>query len=204
MATLEKADVSLQIAGIMHVFYADVDTAPLNLDNFVFADPKTHGSWVWLGDVSSENVIEVDTDGGEQTEKRTHDRTGVRTATEDVKYTMTINSVALNEDTFKLGFGATYNASRKSYIVTANPSASSKALLLVVEDTTGTGGLLLSGFYLPRTSITGSFPKVDIENFTEVPLSAVLQPSLTQTSNGQPVRFEVLEPRKYSPAAPGG
>lgn len=198
MATLTDADQSLQIAGIAHLFYGDVDAKEMDVSKFIFTKPSTYGDWAWLGDISSENVIEADTDGGEKTSKRTHDRTNVRTATSAKTTTLTINSVAINADSLRLGYDAELDSGRGMYLVPEGSPASKKSLMIVIEDETAAGGLR-SGFYFPSTSITGEFPKLNIEEFTELPLSVVLQPSLTQNdAKGRPLLYGVIKPKAFS------
>lgn len=69
MAT--KDTVRLFIPGVGHVFHAPVDTLEMDLDTFNFLDESTWGEWTWLGDVSQENLIEFETDGGEAEQKHT-------------------------------------------------------------------------------------------------------------------------------------
>ena len=71
MAT--TSDVKLQIAGIGHVYRAPVGTAPFSLDGYQFNGGAAQGDWSWIGDTSSENMIEFEVDGGDITQKRTWD-----------------------------------------------------------------------------------------------------------------------------------
>ena len=78
MASL--ADSKIQIAGIGHVYTAAPDTAAPDLYNYKFGDGTTleASGWTWLGDTSSENLVEVESDGGDFTAKRTWDRQSAR------------------------------------------------------------------------------------------------------------------------------
>lgn len=187
MATL--ADVQLHIPGKGHLFYANTDADEFVLDNFKFGDPATYGTWTWLGDVSSENLIEFESDGGDVTYKRTWDRTQVKPVYDDETFTGTINSVNIAQETFNLAFaGGEYVAASKKYKVKTTRFAAKKALLLVTED-----GEDIAGLRLPNVEVKGSFPTFDIEEFQEIPLNlAILGSVVDQTL------FEIFEPRPYT------
>ena len=67
------ANSRIQIAGIGHVYYGAVDNVAPNLDGYKFGDGTTLEGvgWTWLGDTSSENLIEFETDGGDTNTKHT-------------------------------------------------------------------------------------------------------------------------------------
>lgn len=189
MATLET--VRLHIAGIGHVLYAEPNTPYPSLDNFKFGDESTYGDFTWLGDVSSENMIEFESDGGDVTYKRTWDRRQVRAVREDQTYTGTVNSVNIARDTFETAFGGgEYVEATKSYKVKTSGFAVPKALLIVTED-----GTDISGLGLPSTTLAGSMPVWDVEEFTEIPISVAVQGGLDLTL------FEIFEPRPYAATA---
>lgn len=192
MATMQ--DVRLHIPGKGHVFYADTDAAEMTLDNFRFGDPSTYGDWTWLGDTSSENLVEFEADGGDVTYKRTWDRTQVRAVREDETFTGTVNSVNISRETFELGFaGGEYVEASKKYKIKTTGFAAQKALLIVTEDAND-----IAGLRLPNVEVKGSFPVFDIEEFMEIPLNlAVLSSSVDQTL------FEIFEPRPYVPLTAG-
>ena len=107
-------DVSLVIAGIGHVYYGAPDTpVPANgLFDYDFGDGTTleKDSWTWMGDTSSENKLELSTDGGDSTTKRTWDRVNVRETKAAKTTTLTLNSVSISNDTIQVAFpGATYD-----------------------------------------------------------------------------------------------
>ena len=104
MANLGNSKI--QIAGRGHVYYAAPDTEAPNLDGYTFGDGTTleANGWTWLGDTSSENLIEFESDGGDTSTKRTWDRQGVRSTREDVTNKVTINAVNLGEDVMKVAF----------------------------------------------------------------------------------------------------
>lgn len=192
MATL--AESKLHIAGTGHVLYAPVGTEYPNLDQFKFGDESTYGEFVWLGDVSSENMIEFETDGGDVSYKRTFDRKQVRSVREDQTTTGTINSVNIGRETFDVAFGGgEYVESTKSYKVKSNGFARELALLVVTED-----GQDIAGLGLPSTTVQGSMPVWDVEEFTEIPMSVAVQSDVDQTI------FEIFEPRPYAAASGGG
>lgn len=185
MATL--ADSKIQIAGIGHVYYGNPDTEAPNLDGFNFGDGSTlePSGWTWLGDTSSENLIEFETDGGDTSTKRTWDRQSVRSTREAVTNKVTMNAVNLGADTMKVAFpGSTYDAAKRAWDIELDAS-SEKAILVVVVD-----GQLVSGFLFRRVSLAGNMPSLKLDNFTEVKISGtLLSPASGKT------RVQMLEPR---------
>lgn len=92
-------DAAITIAGRGHVYTADVDAPTPDVTSYKFnggaditVDTK---KFTWLGDTSSENMIEFETDGGDVNVKRTWDREAVRGVKESVTNTLTIQSVNL-------------------------------------------------------------------------------------------------------------
>ena len=69
-----------------------------------------------------------------------------------------------------------------------NASAVPKALFIVIEDEEG-----VDGIYFPNTSIKGSFPTLDLENFTEIPLTCSVLGSRTQVTDAGPMAYGILE-----------
>lgn len=185
MANLGNSKI--QIAGRGHVYYGVNDTDAPNLDGFTFGDGTTLESagWTWLGDTSSENLIEFDSDGGDTSTKRTWDRQGVRSTREDVTNKVTINAVNLGEDVMKVAFpGSTYDPVKRAWDIELDAS-SERAILVVVED-----GQLVSGYLFRRVSLAGAMPSLSLDNFTEVKISGtLLSPSSGRT------RVQMLEPR---------
>lgn len=181
------ANSKIQIAGIGHVYYGAVDTAAPNIDGYKFGDGTTLESsgWTWLGDTSSENLIEFETDGGDTNTKRTWDRQGVRSTREDVTNKVTINAVNLGEDVMKVAFpGSTYDPALRAWDIELD-AASERAILVVVVD-----GQLVSGYLFRRVSLAGSMPSLSLDNFTEVKVSGtLLAPPSGKT------RVQMLEPR---------
>lgn len=194
MADLETASDKLMIPGIGHVFYADVDTAALNVTQFKFGTESTYGEWTWLGDTSSENLIEFESDGGDVTYKRTWDRLKTGVVREDETITATINSVSIAREVFELAFpGGEYDEATQSYSV-ASGGSSQKALMVVMED-----GQNVAAFRFPNTDIKGSLPTLDLEEYMELPLSAAILGSPTTQKFVQ-----IFEPRTYAAASGGG
>lgn len=190
------ADSKMVIPGIGHVFFADVDTEAMNLDNFKFGDVSTYGDWTWLGDTSSENLISFESDGGEVTYKRTWDRTQVRATRTPDEISATINSVNITRETFELAWpGGDYDDLTKSYKVRTTGGTSEKALMVVMED-----GTAIAAFRLPKTDIKGSFPSLDLEEFMEIPLNVAV---LTSTADPS-LLWEIFEARDYVGEAPAG
>lgn len=186
--------VKLHIAGIGHVFYNDVDADPLDPTAFKFLDETTYGTWTWLGDTSSENLIEFETDGGDTSYKRTWDRLKTGVVREDETISATINSVNASAETFNLGFANhTYDEVSQSYTVDSSGRSSAKAIQVVTED-----GANIASLYLPNTDIKGSFPTFDLEEYMEIPLSVAVL-----SSPGTGALWQWFEPRPYvaAPAA---
>jgi hypothetical protein len=185
MANLGNSKI--QIAGKGHVYIGNVDTVAPNLWGYTFGDGTTLESagWTWLGDTSSENLIEVETDGGDTSTKRTWDRQGVRSTREDVTNKVTINAVNLGEDVMRVAFpGSTYDAEKGGWDVELDNS-SERAVLIVIED-----GLLVSGMLFRRVSLAGNLPSLSLDNFSEVKISGtLLSPPSGKT------RVQMLEPR---------
>ena len=195
MATLQS--VKLHIAGHGHVFYADVDEAPMNVTQFQFGVHATYGGWVWLGDTSSENLVAFESEGGDTTFKRTWDRSNVRAVSEDESITMTINSVNVSKESFDLGFaGHDYDAATGSYGVGTSSGTTQKAIMVVMSD-----GTVNAALYTPNVDLKGSFPQFDLEEFTEIPLTGAVLGSLTQTTPGAgQLAWRWFEPREFTAA----
>ena len=197
MPSLAEAAKGLIIPGIGHVFVNDVDAAEFNLANFKFGDESTYGTWKWIGDTSSENLIEFEADGGEVTMKRTWDRISVRVVRAPEDLSCTINAVALTGDLLKLAYpGGTLSPDGRKYTVNSGAGTSQRALLVVMED-----GSYVSGFKFYNTDIKGSFPSLDLEEFMEIPLSTSIL-----TSPSSAALWDILLPVEYAgPAtAPAG
>lgn len=192
MATLET--VQLEIAGIGHCFYAPVGTTPFDIAKMKFGDESTYGEWKWLGDLSAENLVEFEVDGGDVNFKNTWDRKKVRALREDQTITGTINALNISRETFELAFGGgAYEETTDSYKVKSTGFAKDYAFMLTPED-----GLNISALHLPKTSVLGSFPKWSVEEFTEIPLSLAIQAADDATL------WEQFFPRPYSAAAHTG
>lgn len=185
MANLGNSKI--QIAGRGHVYYAANNTEAPNLDGYVFGDGTTleASGWTWLGDTSSENLIEFESDGGDTSTKRTWDRQGVRSTREDVTNKVTINAVNLGEDVMKVAFpGSTYDTAKRAWDIELDAS-SECAILVVVED-----GRIVSGYLFRRVSLAGNMPSLSLDNFTEVKIAGTLL-----SPNSGKTRVQMLEPR---------
>lgn len=192
MATAET--VKLHIAGIGHVFFNDVDADPIDPTQFKFLDESTYGDWTWLGDTSSENLIEFEADGGDTTYKRTWDRLRTSVVREAETISMTINSVNASRETFNLGFADhVYDEDAGSFEVSGSGKSTSKSIQVVTED-----GSNVASLYLPNVDVTGSFPSFNLEEYMEFPLSGAL---LNSPTTGKLWRW--FEPRPFvaAPAA---
>ena len=177
MATLKTTEFT--IAGKGHVFTAPVDTPAMDLKDFDFvtAANETTGPWSWLGDTSAESMLELNSEGGDTTTKRTWDRENVRVIREGESVTATVHSVNVGEETFKVAFKGVQIDSDGSVKVGANVGANDRAIMIVMEDEAD-----VSGMYLPNTSLRGRFPTFSTEEFTTIPIDVNVLSSHTQTA----------------------
>lgn len=172
------------IAGQGWVFYAEPDTdAPTTLDTFNPVEKNIAG-FTWLGSTSKENLTSFEKEGGEITVLDTWDTPAIRSIKADEKWSVTINSVSISQDTFKLAFpSGKWNAEKGGYDITAKAATTAKALLLVVQDPQN--GFL--GVYFPRGTLSlGEVPSFNAEGFMEVPL---LLNALTSEKSGIVMRW---------------
>lgn len=192
MATAET--VKLHIAGIGHVFFNDVGADPIDPTQFKFLDESTYSTWTWLGDTSSENLIEFEADGGDTNYKRTWDRLRTSVVREAETISMTINSVNASQETFNLGFADhVYDEAAGSFEVSGSGKSTAKAIQIVTED-----GNNVASLYLPNVDVTGSFPSFNLEEYMEFPLSGAL---LNSPTTGSLWRW--FEPRPYAAPVEG-
>lgn len=186
-------DTNLHIPARGHIFHNDIDAAPMNLTAFRFDDPKTWGTWTWLGDHSIENLPEFETDGGDVTFKHTWDRPNQRATREPKSVSATFNSVNIGRETMELGFpGGDYDVTTDSYGVPGVEVTGKRSIMVVTED-----GTDVSGIQFYNTEISGSFPLYDPEEFLEIPLNVTI---LNSKKFNRPWR--IFFPRPY--AAPTG
>lgn len=184
------ADSKIQIAGIGHVYYGAPDTEEPDLYDYKFGDGTTleAAGWTWLGDTSSENLIEIESEGGEFTAKRTWDRQSARSSRSAVTHTLTINSVSLGKDTMEIAFpGSVYDADKDAYDLNLAGSTE-KAFLIVIED-----GNEVGGFLYRRVTVAGALPAYNLEEFTEIKISGTI---LSPNSGKSPVRS--ITPRQVT------
>lgn len=187
MAT--KDTVRLFIPGVGHVFHAPVDTLEMDLDTFNFHDEATWDGWTWLGDVSQENLVEFETEGGEAEQKHTWDRPSVKTVYSPETMSGTVNALNVSAETYSIAFaGGVDDRANKKYTVMGKKQAVKKALMIVCED-----GTDVMGFRFPHADLTGQFPGFDRENFMEIPLNVQV---LTSNVNG--ARYDILDVREYA------
>lgn len=190
MASL--ADSKIQIAGIGHVYVAAPDTPAPDLYNYKFGDGTSlEPTWTWIGDTSSENLVEVESDGGEFQAKRTWDRQSARSSREAVTHKLTINSVSLGDDTITTAFpGSQYDAANDAWDLSLSGSTE-KAVLIVIED-----GGEVGAFLYRRVTLAGSLPTLSLEEFTEIKMSGNI---LSPNSGGSPV--QLIKPRQVTGAS---
>ena len=171
MANTANADKEIQIAGMGHVYVGDVDTAAPDLWAYEFGDGTTLEAqgWKWIGDTSSENLIEFETDGGDASTKDTWDRKNARSTRASKTTNVTINSVSFSDDTIQTAFpGYTYVEETDGYDLVLSGSTDRAILIVIVE------GQLVSGILLRKVNLSGDMPTLDKENFTEVKMKGVL------------------------------
>lgn len=168
MAT--TADVQLQIAGIGHVYTGPVGATRPDLTGYKFNGGAPLGEFTWIGDTSSENLIEFSVDGGDITQKRTWDRLNVRAVRDADSISATINKVNASAKDLALGFpGGSYDEASGTFTVKAGSGSDQRSIFIVIEDGTSVGSL-----YLPNTDIKGGFPTFSLEEFTEFPLNVAI------------------------------
>lgn len=171
MANTANADKEIQIAGMGHVYVGDVDTVAPDLWAYEFGDGTTLEAqgWKWIGDTSSENLIEFETDGGDASTKDTWDRKNARSTRASKTTNVTINSVSFSDDTIQTAFpGSTYVEETDGYDLVLSGSTDRAILIVIVE------GQLVSGILLRKVNLSGDMPTLDKENFTEVKMKGVL------------------------------
>lgn len=129
--------------------------------------------WEWFGETSYDNPPSFTFDGGDKTVKRTLEKRNRRSFYADVARSIDLNSVQLDNATFRKIFGGW--ASRDSLGTTVPDAkiATTLAFVLILTD-----GLDNIGWYIPKGELThGDAPEVDTENFLEIPASiAILSP----------------------------
>ena len=183
-------DTKLHIAGLGYVFYAPHKTPYPNFTKFKMADAKTWQGWTFLGDTSGENVVEFEAEGGEIEYKRTWGKKKARAVRSDTKITGTINSVHIGKETFEVAFASgAYAEESKSYKVKDTIVERKGMVMIVMED-----GASIAAIGYPNTTMTGSHPKFDLENFTEIPISVAV------LADEELTLYEIFEPRDYNPA----
>lgn len=184
------------IAGQGWVFYAEPDTEqPTSLENFTPATPAVD-KFTWLGSTSKENLTSFAKEGGEITVLDTWDTPAMRSIKADEKWSVTINAVAIAQETFKLAFpSGTWDGAKNSYNVDAKAATSTKSLLVVIKD--DVNGYV--GVYFPRGTMSlGDVPVLNAEGFMEVPL--VLNALTSETSG---VMMSWILPKKLQTESGG-
>lgn len=185
------ADLSnsvIQIAGKGHIYIAPPDTPAPDLYAYTFGNGTTleDEGWIWIGDTSSENLPEFESDGGDSETKRTWDRLNVRSNRSPVSLTFTFNVVNLGREAMQVAFpNGEYNEAEKAFDVDVEGSVE-KAVLIVIEE-----GPLVSGYLLRRVNLAGSMPTPSLEEFTEITISGTI---LAPNSGARAVR--IFEPRQ--------
>lgn len=170
MPTLNEASDSLVISNIGHVFLLPPGSEFPDIGKIVFGDDTTYGAAIWLGDTSSENLPEFEEDGGDISFKRTWDRKNLRSVREDKTITGTINQVAITKDFLESTMvGGVWNDATKSYTVRADVTAKQWMMLIITDDGINVSGI---GFY--NVSLLSGFPKYDLEEFMEIPVSVAV------------------------------
>lgn len=171
MASVDESQRTIQIAGTGHVYIAESDTPLPDLGAYTFGDGTTLETkgWYWLGDTSSENVVNFESDGGDTTTLATWDRPNVDSTRDAVTTKVSINSVAMTGQTVEVAFpGSVQDPATGGYDLQIGGTVE-KSVLILVEDAQG-----VSGIQLRRVSLGGTLPTLDREKFTEIPISGTL------------------------------
>lgn len=186
-----------QIAGQGWVFTADVDTAIPDLTKFNEANLKGLSGWTWIGHTSKENLPEISYDGGDVTSYDTWDTPAMRSDKAPIKWGATLNVVSLDQDVLKTAFpGGAWDESTGAYALPAKIDAKNAAVLIVVKDTLNGYG----GFYFPNGAVsTGGAPKLNVEGYTETPITVSAQASAKTKSP-----FSLIPPKKSTSEDVGG
>ncbi|WP_326742583.1 phage tail tube protein [Streptomyces sp. NBC_01768] len=128
--------------------------APVGTAKPDFTDPEKPGAtWLNFGHTSSENLPELGREGDEPETKGSWQRKKLRQSSPDVTYSVKINSIQANADTFQLYYGAGASAVQAdgSFRIPASPTPQTKALLMVLVD-----GENFLPLWAPNVSLIGS------------------------------------------------
>jgi hypothetical protein len=147
-------------------FIAAVDTAAPNYETMTPAAPGT--GWEALGHTSRDNNVQLSREGGDATVQGTWWTPAFRTTYADTSWSVTVNSVQVDETTLDLAFNGAIDTDSNGYIVPSTIVAVERALFILVVDGTSRMGL-----YLPHVSLSiGDSPAFDPTKFFEIPLAA--------------------------------
>ena len=185
------------IPGQGWVYYGDVDTDVPLIETFDEAQCETiFPNWTWLGSTSRDNTVSLSKDGGDTESKDTWDTLNARVIKQPEQWSLTVNSVSVEQKVLELAFpGGTYDSAKKMYTVPSKSSTVSKAVLVVMKDDVNG----MAGFYFPNGAMSlGDAPEVDVENFFEIQLAVDAQASPTTKSP-----FSILEPRHSTSSGSG-
>jgi hypothetical protein len=152
------------------LFVADDDAAfPANpLDAFSLTGTPPTG-WSSLGHTSKDNLPAFATDGGDPTTLDTWLQDAVRTIYASKSWSLTANSLQLDQDNLDLAFNGQTDVDG-GYIIAGTNNGLEKQAFLLAQD--GTGKL---GFWMPNTSVVlGDAPSIDPTKFFELPLSVAI------------------------------
>lgn len=181
------------IAETGHIYVADpgASLAATDLATYTFnaAKPDHLKGWTWLGDTSSENLPEFESDGGDQNAVHTWDRKSLRVTTEAKTHTVKFSAVTTTDAAMSTAFpGSTWNVQDKAWDVNLDGTVD-KAVLMVVED-----GEMVCAHLFSKVTLSGSLPSLDAENFSEIEISGTIL-----DMPGKP-KYRFYTPRKPTPA----
>jgi hypothetical protein len=124
--------------------------------------------WTNMGHTSRDDNVSLGRDGGDVTTVGTWQASALRTSVAPITYTLTLNALQANNETFQLYFGGGSIAGTDYYDMPDNATAQDRALYVVFVD--GTKRLPL---WVPKASIIGSDAvEADPEDFLQFNLSA--------------------------------
>lgn len=156
------------VAARGHVYVAAPNTAPFDIDTFTFSrtgDPGT--GWTWLGDHSAENLPAVESSGGEATVLRTWDEEATDTVRDAMTHSITLNLANVSADTLQLVFPGSVENAEDGYVTLPSSGGTRKqAVFIVIEN-----GTRVAAMYFPNVDLSGSFPSLSIDQYTEIPVN---------------------------------
>lgn len=154
------------IPGKGTVLVADVGTALFDITAFDITDPATYTTWELIGHTSTDNAVALNRDGGDSTQQGSWWNPALRTSYDPSVWSMTVNSLQVDNTTLNLAFGGG-TATAGKYAFGASTTAVDKAVVVLAIDSTGT----LGWHFLKGSCVCGDPPSFDPTAFFEIQLS---------------------------------